>query len=68
MFDSEATAAYAEARKHGEPAEARINGILRGGHLYEGVFYAHAGPARGVVYARAADLDYLKVHAEDRHD
>ena len=66
MFDSEATRAYAEARKHGEPAEARINGIIRGGFLHNGIFLSHAGPARGVVYARAADLDYLKVHAEEK--
>jgi hypothetical protein len=63
-YDSEINTAYFNARVHGEPAEARIMGILRGGFLHKSVFYAHAGPARGVVHAPAADLDELRVHGE----
>lgn len=64
MTDAEATTAHFTARVEGEPAEARIMGVLRGGFLHNGVFYAHAGPARGIVYAPAEDLSELRIHGE----
>jgi hypothetical protein len=63
MTRIEADTAYAAAKAAGQPAEARINGILRGGYLHDGVFLAHAGPARGVVHAPASEVTELRVHA-----
>jgi hypothetical protein len=63
MTRQETDHAYAIAKTDGKPAEARINGILRGGYLHDGIFFAHAGPARGVVYAAQAEVTELRVHA-----
>lgn len=55
---------YLKLRSLGRPAEARIFGILRGGFVHEGTFYAHAGSGRGIVQASVSIVTDLRFHAE----
>lgn len=50
---------------HGRPAQARIHGVLRGGHVYEGVFYAPAATNVGVLSAPVETVTELKYHDEE---
>ena len=51
---------YTVLSVQGRKAEARVNGVLRGGFVAEGVFYAHAGKARGVGSAPVKDVSDLR--------
>ena len=53
---------YTVLSVQGRKAEARVNGVLRGGFVSEGVFYAHAGKARGVVSALIEAVSDLRFH------
>lgn len=46
----------------GEPAEGRINGVLRGGHVFQGRFYASAATNIGVLDAPLSQIQDLKIH------
>lgn len=37
---------YDEAQRLGVPAEGRVNGIVRGGSIYNGYFYTMVGMTR----------------------
>lgn len=50
---------------HGRPAEARIGGVLRGGYVYEGVFYAPAATNIGVLSAPVERVSELRYHDEE---
>lgn len=54
------TSEYTILRKHGRAAEAVINGILRGGFVHDGTFYAHAGSI-GVVQAQISAVSSLRI-------
>ena len=51
---------YTALSTQGRKAEARVNGVLRGGFVAKGIFYAHAGKARGVVSAFVKDVSDLR--------
>lgn len=50
---------YTNLRKLGRVAEAHIFGVLRGGFVHDGIFYAHAG-SRGVVKAPVSEVTSLR--------
>lgn len=56
---------YEHIRHYGEPAEARIRGILRGGYAYNGVFYAPAATNIGVLSDTLENVTELKIRKRD---
>lgn len=53
------TTEYTTLRATGKIAEAVVNGVLRGGFVHNGTFYAHAG-SRGIVKAAVSEVAGLR--------
>jgi hypothetical protein len=51
--------------RDGQPAEARIKGVLRGGHVFEGRFYAPASVNVGVLSDALEHVTDLKLRNRD---
>lgn len=51
---------YEVLKAQGQKAEAIVAGVLRGGFVFKGVFYAHAGKARGVIFTSVKSVEALR--------
>lgn len=56
---------YDEATRIGIPAEGRVNGIVRGGAIYNGYFYTMVGMSR--VKYPVGEVSELKTWKRNEH-